>query len=112
MFGINNVSKRLDAIAAQNATIIQLLNGIAEKETKMSTQMDALVAQVAQTATVEQSAVVLIQGITSKLADLTQQLAAGGTDVTQLQNLTDQLKAATDPLAAAVTANTPASPAS
>lgn len=67
--------------------------------------LDALTAQVAATTTVEQSAVTLIQGIAA-------QLSAAAGDPVAVQALADQLKAATDPLAAAIAASTPAAPPS
>lgn len=65
--------------------------------------LDALTAQVAQTVTVEQSAITLIQGISA-------QLAAAGTDPAALANLQTQLNTSATALAAAVAANTPSAP--
>lgn len=62
--------------------------------------IDDLTAQVAQTKTVAQSAVVLIQG----LADA---LKAAGTDPVKLAALVKDLQDTDTALAAAVTANTP-----
>lgn len=67
----------------------------------------ALQAEVARNTTVEQSAVALIQGIKKQLDDL---LAAGQPITSeQIKALSDQLGANDTDLAAAVTANTPAS---
>lgn len=66
----------------------------------MST-LDELEKQVAATATVEASAVALIQGIAT-------QLAAAAGDPVKVAALAASLKSSTDALAAAVQANTPA----
>lgn len=65
--------------------------------------LTALTAQVAQNTSVIGSALTLIQGFAA-------QLAAAGTDPAKLADLTAQLKAQDDALAAAVAANTPAAP--
>ena len=67
-------------------------------------ELQALQAQVAQNVTVEQSAVTLIQGLAA-------QIAAAGTDPAKLTELTNNLNAPATALAAAITANTPAAPA-
>lgn len=75
----------------------------------MSAEFDALVAQVTASTQVEASAITLIQGLSTQIADLAAQLAgtpAGGA----LQALSDQLKASAADLATAITANTPAAP--
>lgn len=69
--------------------------------------LDDLKAAVAATATVEASAVTLIQGIAQQLAEA---LANQANPDAALVDLTTQLKANADALAAAVTANTPAAP--
>ena len=66
----------------------------------VGTKMDALIAQVTATVGVQASAVTLIQGLVAEL------VAAQG-DPAKVQALTDQLKASTDALAAAVAANQP-----
>jgi len=65
----------------------------------MAGELDALKAQVAATTTVEQSAIVLIQGLHDRLV-------AAGTDPVQLGQLATDLKTGTDALAASITANT------
>ena len=70
----------------------------------MSAELDALSAQVAASATVEASAITLIQGLAA-------QIAAAGTDPAKLSALTASLNASATALAAAVSANTPAAPA-
>ena len=64
-----------------------------------------LQAQVTASVTVEQSAVLLIQGIAAQLAAL---IAAGPIDPVAVQAMVDQLNASAAPLAAAILANTPA----
>lgn len=82
-----------------------LYNRINELETNMSAEFDALVAEVAEVKTVEQSAVVLIQGLADAIA-----AAVANDDRAALADLAAQLKTSTDALAASVTANTPAAP--
>ena len=65
-----------------------------------------LQSQVAENTSVEGSAVTLIQGIAAQLAAL---IAAGNNDPA-LVTLTNNLNASATALAAAVTANTPATP--
>ena len=70
----------------------------------MSAQLDALTAQVAQNTSVEQSAVVVIQGIAAQVA-----AAAASGDTTALPTLVTQLNQSATVLAAAIAANTPVS---
>lgn len=72
----------------------------------MSAALDALTAQVAANNAVVESALTLIQGLK---AQLDAAIAAG--DPAQLQALSDSLAAEDSKLAAAVAANTPATPA-
>jgi uncharacterized membrane protein len=80
--------------------IIGLLEEIRGKEETMSAEMDALIAQVAESIAVEQSAILLIQGFAA-------QLEAAGTDPVKLAELKAALDASEQNLAAAVAANTP-----
>lgn len=66
----------------------------------------SLTAQVAQTTSIEQSALVLIQGLAAQLA-----AAIASEDPAALQTLQDQLNASATSLAAAVAANTTPPPA-
>jgi hypothetical protein len=68
----------------------------------MSTQLDALTAQVQANTTVEASAVTLIQGISQQISTA---VAAG--DSAQLTALASQLNASASSLSAAIQANTP-----
>lgn len=74
------------------------------EEVQMST-LDDLTAQVQKNSDVEESAVLLIQGIAKQLADA---IAAG--NPAALTALQAQLSKSADDLAAAITANTPAAP--
>ena len=89
--------------------------------TTLTAAMTDLTAKVAAQTSVDASAVTLIQGMVLKIADLSAQIASlqAGT-VTQAQldaiaqqasGLSTSLDAATQPLATAVTTNTPAAPA-
>lgn len=69
--------------------------------------LDTLKAQVARAITVEESAIVLIQGLKQKLDDA----IAAGVDQAALQALSDSIGLEADKLAASITANTPADPA-
>lgn len=93
-FNTSKIIKKLD-------TIISMLSDIKQKEVIIMADLTGLTEQVAANTEVEQSAVVLLQG----LADL---LKAAGTDPVALQTLQDQLKTSADALAAAIVANTPA----
>jgi len=70
----------------------------------MATELDGLVAQVKTNTDIVQSAILLVQGLAQKIADLA---AAGGTPA-QFADLAAQIKASDDALAAAIAANTPA----
>jgi hypothetical protein len=72
----------------------------------MSTQLDALTAQVTQTNTVAASAITLLQGLKTQLDAAI--AAQPGDDGAALDSLSTSLGTETTALAAAVTANTPA----
>ena len=72
----------------------------------MSAQLEALTAAVAANKDVTDSAVALLSGLHTKL----QELIDTGVDPVALQTLADDLSTATQALAAAVVANTPAEP--
>lgn len=88
-------------------TIIQLLQAMKIKEEHFMSATDdalkALQAQVAQTTTIEGSAVTLIQGLAAQIAALA---AQGTVDPADLAALSASLNASATSLAAAVTANT------
>lgn len=62
--------------------------------------LDELEQNVSRNTAVEQSAILLLQGLKAKLD-------AAGTDPVKIKALSDSLGASTDALAAAVAANTP-----
>ena len=75
--------------------------------------LDALAAQVTATNTVIGSATQLINGIADRIQAAVDAAVAGGATAADLAPVTDEvnaLKAASDALAAAVQANTPAAP--
>jgi hypothetical protein len=84
--------------------ILGVLGVIRQEEKKMSVELEELTAEVTETKGIEESAVVLIQGIAAALA-------AAGSDPVKLKALRDDLKVSTDALAAAIAANPlPATP--
>lgn len=83
--------------------VLETLNFLKSKSIQMADEMATLEAEVAETKTVAQSAVVLLQG-------LKQRLDEAGTDKVKLAALSADLGGSTDALAAAVVANTPADP--
>jgi hypothetical protein len=92
----DETNQKLDAI-------LQKLEVIQGKEEAMSAELDALTIQVKANTDVEASAVLLIQGIAT-------QLAAIKDDPAKIAALSVSLKSSADSLAAAITANTPATP--
>ncbi len=89
-----SADQKLDQILAR-------LNVIHHQEITLMQELDDLTTQVKSTTDVEQSALVLINGIAARLA-------AAGTDPAALAALGASLKSNSDALAAAVVANTPA----
>lgn len=83
--------------------VLAFVVGLNFKIHYMSTVLDELKAAVAQSETVTQSAIVLLQGLKQKLDDA---IASG--DPAQLQALSAEIGQNTQALADAVTANTPA----
>jgi hypothetical protein len=70
------------------------------REIKMASDLTALEAEVARNTEVDQSAIVLLQGLAT-------QIEALKNDPVKLQAFVDSLRGSSDALAAAVTANTP-----
>jgi hypothetical protein len=95
------LDRKLDAI-------LQQLRTNAQQERKIMIDLSALEAKVTAVETVEGSAVTLLQALSQQVKDL----AAGSAEAPAVQaSLTEfarRLDAATQPLAAAVVANTPA----
>ncbi len=102
------VIPKLDALGVKLETLLAAVQQLAQKGDLMATTLDQAIkdhtAQVAQNTQVEASAVTLIQGIAA-------QLTAAAGDPAAVESLAAQLKGSADALAAAITANTPATPA-
>lgn len=79
--------------------LTNLVKKLLEEGKKMAADLEALKAEVARNTEVDESAIVLIQGIAAQLEELKGDPAA-------IQALADRLKASSDALAAAVVANT------
>lgn len=82
----------------------RLLNLIINKIDKMANELDTLTAEVSETATVIDSAVVLLKGLKAALD-------AAGTDPAKLAALSASLDSKQTELATAISENTPAAPA-
>src|SRR5574338_798599 len=95
------LADRLDAL-------LQAINSLLQKVEQMSQDLSALQAAVHANTSVIDSAITLIQGLSAKL----QTAIDAGADTAQLQAIVDELNAQDVSLAAAVSANTPAEPAS
>lgn len=80
--------------------ILAIVQAMQKGDLKMSAELDALTAQVAQNTTIEESAVTLITGLAA-------QITAAGTDPAKLVALTTSLNTSAKDLAAAIAANTP-----
>lgn len=76
----------------------------------MSAELDALQVQVDANRDVEESAVILINGIAAKLVDLAAQLTAAGIDATKVTAMATELQGSASDLGAAVAANTTPTP--
>ena len=97
----HELHRKLDHLSLKADEITRLLHLVLKKETLIMADLTSLTAQVKTNTDVEQSAIVLIQGIAA-------QLAAAKTDPAAIQALSDSLNASAASLADAVTANTPA----
>jgi len=89
-----------DTTDAKLDRILAAVAKLQKQEERMAASLDALTAQVQSSTDVEQSALVLIQGIAAALA-------AAQNDPVAIAALADRLKSSADALAAAVVANTP-----
>ena len=79
----------------------RILDAINQLGIKMANELDELTIKVAETKTVTESAIVLLQGLKAKLD-------AAGTNPIALKALSDSLATTDAAIAAAVVANTPA----
>jgi small-conductance mechanosensitive channel len=87
--------------------LLALVKNLIREDHSMSQKMDELVAQVAKTDGVIDSAVVALTGFGQQLTDLQTELAAAGVDTTAVETLRADLAAKTDALAAAIATVTP-----
>lgn len=94
----------LREIHRNQALILQKLGVVIQKEIDMAGELDALKGEVSRNTDVDQSAIVLLNGLSAKI----QELINNGSNPADLQALADSLKGSSDSLAAAITANTPA----
>ncbi len=99
MFGRRRFRIIIEKLETQEILLRQILR----KEYQMAGELDVLTAQVKANTDLEASAVQLIQGLAA-------QIAGAANDPVKIQELSDQLKASAIALAAAITANTPATP--
>jgi hypothetical protein len=108
------VISKLDEIIRRLTRIETLVKLQGDNMSQLDDAITALTAQVAAEATVDASAVALLNGIPTLIANAVAQATAAGATPAQLAaiaNLGTALQAAQAPLAAAVAANTPAAPA-
>ena len=84
-----------------------LMQAVIQQGEKIMSALSNLTAQVSAARTVNESAITLLNGLKQKLDEA---IASG--DPAQIQTLADSLGTDTSALSAAVTANTPADPAS
>lgn len=94
------VLKKLDKI-------ISLAKEIREELRFMSAELDALEVEVSETKGVEESAIVLLEGLKAQLDQLAAELAAQGIDNAKVLALSAQLDESANRLAAAVAAYSP-----
>jgi|SRR5882762_338415 len=86
--------------------VIRLLKEIIQKENTIMATMQDVAAAVAAESTVDDSIIVLLNGIAQQLKD-----ALAANDPVALQAVVDGIHANTAKIQAAVTANTPVAPA-
>lgn len=84
-------------------TIIDMLKVSAEKETKMTVELDELTAAVEENTTLDNSVIQLVEGLAAQILALKD-------DPAKLAALSASLKASSAAVAAAIAANTPTAP--
>jgi hypothetical protein len=97
--------RKVKKILKNQALIFEQLDEIFEKENEMSEQLDLLEVQVAETIGAEESAIILLEGISERLTELAEELAVSGVDNAKVLALRDELDASEARLAEAVAAN-------
>jgi outer membrane murein-binding lipoprotein Lpp len=103
MSGVS-LTHQLDRIEHKLDALLRGEHRISKEIHHMANELEDLTAKVARVESVDQSAIVLLQGLKAKLD-------AAGTNGPALKALSDSLGSNTDALAAAVIANTPTEPA-
>jgi len=88
--------------------LISIASDIRKELKHMSAELEALAVEVEETKGIEESAVVLLQGLKARLDQLAADLAAAGIDNALVVELSTELDASSDALAAAVAAFPPA----
>lgn len=91
----------MDPVGQKLDRIINLLEKSKTREKRMAVDLSVLQAEVERNAAVDQSAIVLLTGLATKIEELK-------ADPVALQAFVDSLRGSSDALAAAVAANTPA----
>lgn len=89
-----------------NERITPFLADIIKQQEVILAVLDDLKAAVARNRSVQDSAVMLLSGLKTKLDSATVALSEGGVDTAELETLSADLGAQTDALAAAVAKNT------
>lgn len=102
---VHHQSRDESAIAHRLGNIEAILKSILFKEEQMAGELDALKVDVAESVDVQNSAIVLLNGLK---AALDAAIASG--DPAALTALSASLDSTKDALAAAIVANTPAAP--
>lgn len=95
------ILRKLDIVIQNQSLILQNQSLTIKKILDMNPTLQALQAEVANNTSVENSAILLIQGLAA-------QIAAAGTDPAALAAIVTSLQTNDAALAAAVAANTPA----
>ncbi len=102
----NDVFAALSQLAARVDTVSRKIDLVLAKETQMANELQTLTTQVAANTSAEASAIVLLQGLKTAL-----DAAIAANNPQALLDLSNQLGASQQALAAAIVANTPAAPA-
>ncbi len=107
---LNRIERKLDHLTSLSTYLFRLE---LKMNSELQTALDSITATVAAVTSVDDSAKALVDSIPQLIADAVSKVVANGVDPAQLQAITD-LQAAlvqhSGPLAASVTANTPAAP--
>ena len=98
---LRQIKWRLDFLVATQIALATNQIALNLQGARMANVLDVLVSQVEKTISVEQSAIVLIQGIAAKVAEL----AANAADPAAVNKLASDLQASAAALADAVAAN-------